>query len=579
MFDKQTLRLYKRLLSYIKPYWKVVLLTLVTLIITASMEPLMPALLKPLVDDSLIAKDPDAILHIPLLIMLVFIIKGITEYISKVTSEWVAHKAILDIRAEMFAKMNRLPQQAHTDYTMGKLLSKITYDVLQVGNTLSQAWIVIIRDTFIILGLVGFLLYTSWQLTLLMLLIGPIVAIIISRASKLMRSSSKEMQSSMGELTSRLEEGLNGHKDIKIYNAEQYEEARFFKTAETLRKHTMAVVKVASLNVPLVQILAAIALSGVLYVASLMSAQDLFTPGEFIAFITAMAMIFDPIRRLTSINQTIQKGMAAAESIFDLLDQPNEPDQGHQNLQNPKGEIQFKSVTFYYKGTETPALKDFSLTIPAKKTTALVGQSGSGKTTLANLITRFYETDAGDILIDGHSIKSIELHSLRQNIALVSQNVILFNDTVAANIAYGHTEFDEEAIIAAAQAAHAWEFIEKMPQGLNTMIGENGALLSGGQRQRIAIARAFLKNAPILILDEATSALDNQSEYAIQQAMNALRQNRTVIIIAHRLSTIENADNIVVLEGGTLKEQGTHTSLMAFNGIYRALYQQGTPIE
>jgi len=341
----------------------------------------------------------------------------------------------------------------------------------------------------------------------------------------------------------------------------------------------MAVVKVASLNVPLVQILAAIALSGVLYVASLMSAQDLFTPGEFIAFITAMAMIFDPIRRLTSINQTIQKGMAAAESIFDLLDQPNEPDQGHQNLQNPKGEIQFKSVTFYYKGTETPALKDFSLTIPAKKTTALVGQSGSGKTTLANLITRFYETDAGDILIDGHSIKSIELHSLRQNIALVSQNVILFNDTVAANIAYGHTEFDEEAIIAAAQAAHAWEFIEKMPQGLNTMIGENGALLSGGQRQRIAIARAFLKNAPILILDEATSALDNQSEYAIQQAMNALRQNRTVIIIAHRLSTIENADNIVVLEGGTLKEQGTHTSLMAFNGIYRALYQQGTPIE
>lgn len=579
MFDKQTFHLYKRLLGYIKPYWKVVLLTLVTLIITASMEPLMPALLKPLVDDSLIAKDPEAILHIPLLIMLVFVIKGITEYISKVTSEWVAHKAILDIRTEMFAKMNRLPQQTHTDYTMGKLLSKITYDVLQVGNSLSQAWIVIIRDTFIILGLIGFLLYTSWQLTLLMLLIGPIVAFIIRRASKLMRNSSKEMQNSMGELTSRLEEGLTGHQDIKIYNAENYEETRFFNTAETLRQHTMAVVKVASLNVPLVQIMAAIALSGVLYVASLMSAQDLFTPGEFIAFITAMAMIFDPIRRLTSINQTIQKGMAASESIFDLLDQPNEPNPGQQQLHNPLGEIRFENVNFRYKGADKSALNQFSLTIPAKKTTALVGQSGSGKTTLANLMTRFYDVDAGDILIDGHSIQNIELNNLRHNIALVSQNVILFNDTVAANIAYGHSEFNKDAIIAAAKAAHAWEFIENLPQGLDTVIGDNGALLSGGQRQRIAIARAFLKNAPILILDEATSALDNQSEQAIQQAMHTLRQNRTVIIIAHRLSTIESADNIVVLENGHLVEQGTHASLLALKGTYQALYQQGNPID
>lgn len=579
MLDRQTFHLYKRLLSYIKPYWKVVILTLITLIITASMEPLMPALLKPLVDDSLIAKDPEAILHIPLLIMLVFVIKGITEYISKVTSEWVAHKAILDIRAEMFAKMNRLPQQTHTDYTMGKLLSKITYDVLQVGNSLSQAWIVIIRDTFIILGLIGFLLYTSWQLTLLMLLIGPVVAFIIRRASKLMRNSSKEMQNSMGELTSRLEEGLTGHQDIKIYNAERYEEKRFFNTAETLRQHTMAVVRVASLNVPLVQIMAAIALSGVLYVASLMSAQDLFTPGEFIAFITAMAMIFDPIRRLTSINQTIQKGMAASESIFDLLDQPNERNQGQQQLESPVGEIRFENVNFSYKGAEKATLSQFTLTIPAKKTTALVGQSGSGKTTLANLITRFYDADAGDILIDGHRIQDIELNNLRRNIALVSQNVILFNDTIAANIAYGHDEFDQEAIISAAKAAHAWEFIKNLPQALDTVIGDNGALLSGGQRQRLAIARAFLKNAPILILDEATSALDNQSEQAIQQAMNTLRQNRTVIIIAHRLSTIESADNIVVLENGHLVEQGTHASLLALKGTYQSLYQQGTPID
>ncbi|WP_028487130.1 lipid A export permease/ATP-binding protein MsbA [Thiomicrorhabdus chilensis] len=579
MFDKHTLSLYKRLLTYIKPHWKVVLITLIALAIAAAMEPMMPALLKPLVDDSLIGKDADAIVQIPLLIMLVFIVKGIAEYASKVTSEWVAHKAILAIRSEMFAKMNNLPQQVHHDYSTGKLLSKVTYDVPQVGASLSQAWIIIIRDTLIILGLLGFLLYTSWQLTLMMIVIGPVIAFIIDRASRLMRQSSKEMQNSMGELTQRLEEGLNGHKEIKIYGAESYEQQRFHDTAENLRQHTMAVVKVSAANVPLVQMLAAIALAGVLYVASLMSAQDLFTPGEFIAFITAMAMIFEPIRRLTNINATIQKGMAASESIFELLDQPKEPDTGTRTLDNPEGKIAFQNVSFTYAGSDRPALENLTLTLAAKQTTALVGQSGSGKTTLANLITRFYQPQEGQILIDQTPISEVELHNLRDQIAYVSQNVILFNDTLAANIAYGQKDIPEERIIQAAKSAHAWEFIEKLPNGLQTIVGDQGSSLSGGQRQRIAIARAFLKNAPILIMDEATSALDNQSEKMIQIAMNELRQNRTVIIIAHRLSTIESADQIVVLEQGRLAELGTHQNLLEQKGIYAKLYQQGHDID
>ncbi|RUM92237.1 MAG: lipid A export permease/ATP-binding protein MsbA [Thiomicrospira sp.] len=573
--NKDTRKLYSRLLNYIKPYWKKVILTLTALVIAAAMEPLMPALLKPLVDDSLIAKDPQSIIQIPLLILLVFVVKGVAEYISKVASEWIAHKAILDIRSEMFVKVNNLPLQKHYEYTTGNLLSKVTYDVPQVGNSLSEAWIIIIRDSMIIIGLTAFLLYTSWQLTLLMLIIGPVIAFIIDRASKLMRNSSKEMQNSMGQLTQRLEEGLNGHRDIKLYNAEKYEEKRFFNSAEKLRRHTMDVVKVSAMNVPLVQILAATALSIVLYAASLMSSKDLFTPGEFIAFITAMAMIFEPIRRLTNINETVQKGMAASESIFELLDQADEPNKGASYLKNCHGEIILNHVTFYYPASHKPALKQLSLNIPAKKTTALVGQSGSGKTTIANLISRFYEINEGNITIDGIALDEIELNNLRANIAFVSQNVVLFNDTIAANIAYGHEEYDEQAIMNAAKAAHAWEFIEKLPEGLNTIIGDNGTLLSGGQRQRLAIARAFLKNAPILIMDEATSALDNQSEKLIQEAMDSLRKNRTVIIIAHRLSTIENADKIVVLEEGSLKEQGTHAELMALNSIYSQLYKQG----
>lgn len=573
MFDRETLSLYRRLLGYILPFKSLIAVTLLALLTIAAMEPAIAMVLKELVDESLIAKNPESFVMMPLLLAGVFIIKGIAEYFSKVFSQWIAQKAVLAIRADMYHKMQHLPFGIFQSYGTGKLMSKITYDVPQASNALSTAWVILIRDSLTIVALIAYLLYISWQLTLLMLIVGPVVAFIIDKASKLMRNSSKAMQRNMGQLTERLEESLTAHQDIKIYGAEQYEQTRFQNTATELLNNSMQVTKVSALNVPLVQVLAAIALSGVVYVAMQMSAQNLFTPGELLAYITAMALTFEPIRRLTSINETVQKGMAASESIFELLDQPNEANTGTHTLEKTQGELQFNAVNFSYPNSQHAALENFNLTIPAGKTTALVGQSGSGKSTLVNLITRFYDADSGQILLDGQDIQTLERHFLREQIALVSQKVTLFDDTVAANIAYGHSEHDRDAIIAAAKAAHAWEFIEKLPAGLDTSIGENGNLLSGGQRQRIAIARAFLKNAPILIFDEATSALDNQSEQMIQRAMDTLKQNRTVIVIAHRLSTIENADNIVVMQHGKLMEQGNHAELLAHQGIYSQLYQ------
>lgn len=576
MFDKGTLRLYRRLLQYIKSYKSAIFITIVTIGIIAAMEPLGAIILGKLVDKSLIEKDPNTFLQLPLLLAGVFVVKGVAEYFSKVMSTWIAQKAILNIRYDIYRKMLFLSQTEHDKYSTGSLMSKITYDVSQTGTALSEAWIVIARDSLTILALLITLIYYSWQLTLVMLIIGPIVAYFIEKAGKLMRSSSTDMQNNMGQLTHRLEEGLKGYKDVKIYGSENYELNRFLESAESLKNNTLKVTRVSALNVPLVQVIAAIALSIVVYVAIQMVNKGSMSAGDLITYVTAMGLIFEPIRRITNINATIQKGMAAAESIFTMLDTPSETNNGSSKITNIIGEIELKEISFSYPGTNKNVFTNFSLKIPAAKTTALVGKSGSGKSTLANLIPRFYQLDQGTITLDDVNINDIDLADLRAHISFVSQNIVLFNDTIAANIAYGHSEFNEEDIISAAKAAHAWEFIEKLPEGLNTPIGNNGTKLSGGQRQRIAIARAFLKNAPILIMDEATSALDNESELMIQQALENLRKNRTVIIIAHRLSTIQNADQIAVIEKGVLKELGSHNNLLEQKGIYANLYQKGS---
>lgn len=575
MLKTSTWNLYRRLLASLAPYKRQVGAVLLSLLLAAATEPLMPVLLKYLIDDTLIARNARMALLIPLGVTLVFCLKGLAEYIGKVASSWVAHRAILDLRNRMFAKIVALPLQTHHDYTSGNLLSKITYNVPQVATSLGDAWIIVIRDCLIILGLLSYLTYLSWKLTLLILIIGPLAGWLIDRASRLMRQSSTDMQNSMGTLTQQIDECLSGYRDIRIYGAEPREKRRLAQTAEELRQHTMRVIRVAAANVPLVQVLAAIALSFVIYVASSLSRQGALSPGEFVAFITAMALIFEPIRRLTSVNQSIQQGLAAAESIFELLDQPDEPNPGHLRLDSLQGELHLDQVSFHYPRSSQQVLDAVTLRIPAGKTTALVGQSGSGKTTLVNLLARFYPVTSGQISADGIQIDQLDLHYWRQQIAFVSQNVVLFNDTIRANIAFGDLPNDEAKIIQAARDAHAWSFIEQLPQGLDTLIGDNGTLLSGGQRQRLAIARAFLKNAPILIFDEATASLDNQSEMMIQQALERLRQNRTVIVIAHRLSTIEHADQIAVMAHGRLVELGTHSVLMQNAGVYCNLYQQG----
>lgn len=567
-------QLYRRLLTYLRPHWRLVSVALLAMGVIAALEPMLPALMQPLVDDSLIAKDKQAMLWVPLALLAVFVVKGLAEYVASVVSQGVAQRTMADLRSAMFAKMMTLPIDKQQQIGSANLLSRVTFDVTQVATALSEVWIVIIRDTLIILGLVGFLLYTSWQLTLFIIAIAPIASWIIRKASGLMRTSSSEVQASMGRVTQILDEALSGRKEISIYAGQAHEQARFNRAVDQLRQQTMSIVKVASANVPLVQVIAAVAVACVIFVATHLSEQELLTPGQLIAFITGMSMLFEPIRRLTGINEPLQKGLAAATTIFALLDEVDEPDQGAQSLSDlMPADIQLQALSFTYPEQTNPAIQPLDLLIPAGKTLALVGASGSGKSTLISLLCRFNEPTSGQIVYGDTPIHQLTLANWREQIALVSQHIVLFDDSIAANIAYGElvTPDNRPAIEAAARAAHAWEFIRQLPAGLDTAVGEDGTRLSGGQRQRLALARAFYKNAPILILDEATSALDSESEQLISQALRELQGQKTIIIIAHRLSTVQHSDLIVLLERGELREQGNHHQLLAQGGSYANL--------
>ncbi|MBI4937128.1 MAG: lipid A export permease/ATP-binding protein MsbA, partial [Nitrosomonadales bacterium] len=567
-------RLYLRLLGYVRPYWRAFAVSVLGMAVTAATEPLLPALLKPLLDGTFVHKDDTVIRLAPLLILAIFFVRGVASFVGTYAIGWVGNKLVMDLRAEMFRKLLALPARYYDDRATGSLISRLTFDVAQVAAAATSVVTVIVRDTIIIAGLLGWLFYLNWKLTLLSLLMAPVIAFLIRLLNGRMRASSRDSQHAMGDLAQVIEESVAAHRVVKLFGGQEYEAGRFGERANWVRRHGMKQAAAAAANVPIVQMVAAVALAVIIYIATVQSKSDETTVGGFLSFIAAMLMLTAPIKRITGVSEHMQRGLAAAESVFELLDTPGEEDPGQAGIGRAEGRLAFEHVSLSYRGDGRYALRDICLDIPAGQTVALVGASGSGKSTLANLVPRFYLPTGGRITLDGRDLSGLALAELRDNIALVSQEVVLFNDTVAANIAYGGMRgAAEEEIRAAAEAAHAMEFIRDLPQGLQTLAGEKGVRLSGGQRQRIAIARALLKNAPVLILDEATSALDSESERHVQAALETLMRGRTTLVIAHRLSTIEKADRIVVLHKGEIAETGTHRELLARGGAYASLYR------
>ncbi len=567
-------QLYLRLLSYVRTYWRAFLVSIAGMALAAATEPLLPALLKPMLDGTFVHKDETILRWAPLLIMLIFLVRGAASFVGTYVINWVGNKVVMDLRDEMFRKLLSLPTRFYDDHATGNLISKLTFDVTQVTAAATSVVTIIIRDSIMIVGLLAWLFYLDWKLTLLSLVMAPVIAVIIRTINTRLRSASRDAQRAMGDITQVIEESITAHKVVKLFGGQQYESGRFSDQANWVRRHAMKQAAASAANVPIVQMVAAVALAVIVYIATVQSKSDETTVGGFLSFVAAMLMLTSPLKRLTSVSEYMQRGLAASESVFELLDTEGETDTGKIAMGRAAGKISFEHVSLSYHNDSRMALHDICLEIPAGQVVALVGASGSGKSTLANLVPRFYSPTEGRILLDGHDLAELTLAGLRANIALVSQEVVLFNDTLAANIAYGQMrEVPEAEIIAAAQAAHAMEFIRDMPQGLQTLVGEKGVRLSGGQRQRIAIARAILKDAPILILDEATSALDSESERHVQAALETLMRGRTTLVIAHRLSTIENADRIVVLQKGEIVESGTHPELIGRGGVYAQLHR------
>ncbi|HYC49173.1 MAG TPA: lipid A export permease/ATP-binding protein MsbA [Burkholderiales bacterium] len=569
-----SLQLYLRLLRYVKPYRGVFAIAIGAMIVVAISEPALPALLKPLLDGTFVEKDEAIMRWTPLAVVAVFLVRGVADYISHYCLNWVGTRVVMDLRGAMFDKLLTLPTPYYDTQPTGNLMSKVTFDVTQVTTAATMVLTVIVKDGLAAIGLLAWMLWLNWKLTMLALAMTPVVLIIVRLVSIRLRRSSRDVQRSMGEVTQVLQEAIEGHKVVKLFGGQRYEAKRFFDEANRVRQYLMKQATAAAASVPLVQLAAAIALALILTLATMQSSANELTVGGFVSFITAMLMLNSPLKRVTAVNEPLQRGLAAAESVFALIDEPGERDRGTLTLARAKGALCFERVSFSYPGSARVALHDIDLAIAPGETVALVGPSGAGKTTLAGLVPRFYHPTGGRITLDGVDLEDLRLESLRANIALVSQDVVLFNDTVAANIAYGVLDRVSEAdIVGAARAAHALEFIEHMPEGFQTLIGENGVKLSGGQRQRIAIARAVLRNAPILVLDEATSALDSESERHIQTALETLMRGRTTIVIAHRLSTVERADRIVVLDQGRIVETGSHADLLAAGGLYARLYR------
>ncbi|MCG7874418.1 MAG: lipid A export permease/ATP-binding protein MsbA [Candidatus Thiodiazotropha lotti] len=564
--------LYFRLLQRVKPYWKQFGGALSAMIILAMTEPLIPILMKPMLDGSFVAKDPDYIFWSPILLILLFTVRGVMNFVTSVAFEWVAGKVVLDLRRSMIERILTMGTPYFDSNATGTLISKVTYNVNQVTMAATKVLTTIVKDTIVVIGLMAYMLYLNWMLTMVIFLALPVIVITVRLLAVRLRRVNRSLQSTMGVMTQVLEESVRGHKVIKIFEGRPYEQKRFLERANWVRRYNMKSKVAGSAHMPLVEIVGATMIAALVYVSTHDTVLGELTIGGFVSLMAAIGLLFSPLKRLTGINQPLQKGLAAAETVFGLIDEPAEADDGKSELQRVAGRVTFESVSFRYPNMDKDALKPISFEIAPGSTVALVGHSGGGKTTIANLIPRFYNPSGGRILIDEVDTQDLSLLSLRRQLSYVGQESVLFDDTVAANIAYGaQGEPTMEQIREAAKSAHALEFIERLPEGFDTRIGEDGVRLSGGQRQRLAIARALIKDAPILLLDEATSALDTESERHVQAALQALTRERTTLVIAHRLSTIQHADTILVVHDGELIEQGRHQQLIEQQGAYYQL--------
>lgn len=564
---------YKRLLRYSTSYWRVFLIAIVGMLIVALSQLLFAKFVEPMLDDTFVNKDPKVIMWVPIVLMTIYGIRVIGAFMSSYFMAYIARSVVQKLRAKIFQQYLTLPISFFDYRSSGTLVSKMVYDVEQLADAASSVVTILIRDSITIIALLGFMFVQSAPLTLLLMVSMPVLLLVVLFISKRFRRLSRHIQHSMGDISSITEEVIEANREIKIFGGQKYESSRFETINRNNFRQFLKYHAANALSSPVIEFIVATAFAGVLFFVTQPDMIESMTPGKFMSFLTAMLLLLQSARPLASINAPLQRGIAASESVFELLDVQGEIDSGEKMLDRVKGNVEFKNVTFAYDD-DRPVLKNINLKIHTGESVALVGRSGSGKTTLVNLLPRFYECAAGEICIDNHNITTVRLDSLRSHIALVSQHVTLFNDTIAHNIAYGALEgVTREDIRRAAIAAHALEFIEQLPEGFDTVVGDNGVLLSGGQRQRLAIARAILKDAPILILDEATSALDTESERHIQAALKEVMRDRTTLVIAHRLSTIERVDKIVVMSEGEIIEVGKHADLLDKQGIYAKLHK------